>query len=220
MPLRYDELQQVSVEKNATGIAPKWKGISYFDIPFELAQEVGRLLSSDGSLSYLDADAQRILGMQRNIYNALNWQQGKWVWDIADEENIVYLWTFSGEKINRVIEILLSTVLDAEINYDYRQVRIDFKKIRPRPIDELQELLSSFKAISKEGLESIAMEKIQVKWFSKFSDCLPDSLAKQTIFEKDYDLPGMIRELSTITINDNTNMLLDKNTASVKQLDA
>ena len=194
-----DELQQVSVEKNTTGIAPKWKGISYFDIPFELAQEVGRLLSSNGTLPFLDADAQNILSVQRNIYKALSWQHGKWVWDIADEENIIYLWTFSGEKINRVIDILLSTQLDAEISYDYRQLRIDFKKIKPSPINELQELLSSFKTINRADLEKIAMEKIQAKWFSKFSDCLPDSLAKQTIFEKDYDLEGMIRELSTIT---------------------
>ena len=147
-----EDLQQVKVEKNTTGIATKWKGISYFDIPFELAQEVGRLLSSNNSLPFLDADAQSILRMQRDIYNALHWQQGKWVWDIADEENIVYLWTFSGEKINRVIEILLSSKLDAEINCDYRQVRIDFKKIKPRPIDELQELLSSFKTINREDL--------------------------------------------------------------------
>lgn len=157
-------------------------------------------MSSNNSLPFLDADAQSILRIQRDIYNALHWQQGKWVWDVSEEENIVYLWTFSGEKINRVIEILLSTELDAEINCDYRQVKIDFKKIKPRPISEIQELLSSFKTIKRDVLESIAMEKIQVKWFSKFSDCLPDPLAKQTIFEKDYDLPGMMRELSTIKI--------------------
>jgi ATP-dependent Lhr-like helicase len=196
------ELQQVSVKKNETGIAPRWKAFANFDIPFELAQEVGRLLSTTGSPSFLDANALMILQRQRNIYNTLNWQQGKWVWDLAEDGNIIYLWTFSGEKINRALTILLSTTLDADINYDYKQVTIDFKKAKAISIDALQSLISSFKSNSRLELEAIALEKIQVKWFSKFSNCLPDSLAKLTIFEKDYDLTGMIRELNTIAINE------------------
>jgi len=194
------ELQQVSVQKNETGIAPTWKGIAYFDIPFELAQEVGRLLVTDRNPSFLDTNALNILGMQRNIHNGLNWQQGKWVWDAAEEDNIIYLWTFSGEKINRILKILLSTKLDVEISYDYKQVKIDFRKVKPMSVNELQELISSFKSRSRPELEAVALEKIRPKWFSKFSDCLPDSLARQAIFEKDYDLAGMIRELNTITI--------------------
>lgn len=208
-----DELQQVSVKKNETGIAPKWKGVSYFDIPFELAQEVGRLLMSDGTLSFLDKEAHNILRMQRNIYSALNWQQGKWIWDAAEEDNIVYLWTFSGEKINRALVILLSAELDAEISCDYKQVIIDFKKAKSLSVTELQKIVSSFKSKSRSELEAIALQKIRVKWFSKFSDCLPDSLARQTIFEKDYDLAAMIQELNTIMINELNNKLLEKPTS-------
>jgi ATP-dependent Lhr-like helicase len=163
---------------------------------------VGRLLMTDGRPSLLDANALNILQMQRHIYNALNWQQGRWAWDIADEGNIIYLWTFSGEKINRTLVILLSTILDAEINYDYKQVKIEFKKVKALSVNELQNLISSFKSKSRLELELIALEKIQVRWFSKFSDCLPDSLAKLTILEKDYDLTGMMRELNTIGMKD------------------
>jgi ATP-dependent Lhr-like helicase len=212
------ELQQVSVQKNETGIAPKWKGVANFDVPFELAQEVGRLLVTDGRPSFLDANALNILQMERNIHNALNWQQGKWVCDVAEEGNIIYLWTFSGEKINRVLVILLSTILDADIDYDYKQVKIDFKKGKAISVEELQNLISSFKSKSRLDLEAIALEKIQVKWFSKFSDCLPDSLAQLTIFEKDYDLTGMIRELNTITINELTDKLTSESFHAIKPL--
>ncbi|MHA4807359.1 hypothetical protein ACX0G9_04615 [Flavitalea flava] len=202
------ELQQVSVKKNTSGIAPKWKSVTYFDVPFELAQEVGRLLVTDGIPPFLDPIANVILRMERNIYNALNWKQGKWVWDVAEDGNIIYLWTFSGEKINRVVAILLSTKLDAEISCDFKQVRIDFKKLSPMSVEELQKMLSSLKAKSRPELEALALEQLRVKWFSKFSNCLPDSLARQTIFEKDYDLVGMPRELSTITVNGINNKLL------------
>ena len=209
------ELQQVSVQKNKTGIAPTWKGIANFDVPFELAQEIGRLLMTNGSPSFLDANALNILRMERNIHNALNWQQGRWIWDVAEEDNIIYLWTFSGEKINRTLVILLSAILDAEISYDYKQVRIDFRKMKVMSVDELQNLISSFKSKGRLELEEIALDKIHVKWFSKFSGCLPDSLAKSTIFEKDYDLTGMMRELNTITVN---KKLLAPGTSQINKL--
>ncbi len=47
------EMQQVSVRKNETGIAPKWNVIASFDVPFELAKEIGRLLMNDIRLPFL-----------------------------------------------------------------------------------------------------------------------------------------------------------------------
>jgi ATP-dependent Lhr-like helicase len=39
-----------------------------------------------------------------------------------------------------------------------------------------------------------------VKWFSKFSQCLPEPLAKKTILEKGVDLQGLKRELNKVDI--------------------
>jgi ATP-dependent Lhr-like helicase len=195
------ELQQISVKKNETGLAPKWKAIANYDIPFELAQEVGRLLMSNEPLSFLDDAAVIILQRQRNEYKKLDWQPSKWVLDWVPEANKLYLWTFAGEKINRSIETLLTVNLKVTINkYDYQKVEIDFGKGKPMDNNNFLELISSFKSKSKAELESLALDKIDVKWFSKFSECLPESLAKQTICEKDYDFSGLVRELTKIII--------------------
>lgn len=193
------ELQQVSVKKNETGLAPKWKAIASYDIPFELAQEAGRLLMTNEIPTFLDVPAIKILQMQRNEYKDMKWQADKWILDSTLENNKIYLWTFAGEKINRSMEVLLLSKLEIDINYDYQKMTINFGKESMDKINFLN-LISSFKYKSKEELESIALEKIKVKWFSKFSECLPESLAKQTICDKDYDFAGLVRELTKITI--------------------
>jgi ATP-dependent Lhr-like helicase len=183
------ELQQISVKKNETGLAPKWKAIASYDIPFELAQEVGKLLMSNEIPSFLDDPAIIILQKQRNEYKKLDWKPGKWILDWVPEANKIYLWTFAGEKINRSIDILLTVNLKATIKYDYQNVEIDFGKGKPMDNNTFLELISSFKSKSKAELESVALNEIDVKWFSKFSECLPESLAKQTICDRAVQSP-------------------------------
>jgi ATP-dependent Lhr-like helicase len=188
------ELQQVSVKKNETGLAPKWKTFASYDIPFELAQEVGKLLMTTEIPSFLDGSAIAILRIQRNEHKELKWQPGKWVMDKVQESNRVYLWTFSGDKINRSIKLLLSADIEADIHYDYKHVIINFKK-EDADITNFLALITTLTAKSKEALESLALQKMESKWFSKFSECLPEALTKLTICEKDYDFEGLAREL-------------------------
>jgi ATP-dependent Lhr-like helicase len=189
------ELQQVSVKKNETGLAPKWSAIANYDIPFELAQEIGKLLMTNESPSFLDSSAIHILKMQRNEHKALKWQPGKWVIDTSQESNRIYLWTFSGEKINRSIKILLSEDLEAKIDYDYKHLSIDYGKGKIE-IANFLKLITSLASKFKDELETLAIQKIKAKWFSKFSECVPESLGKQTICEKDYDFEGLAREFT------------------------
>jgi ATP-dependent helicase Lhr and Lhr-like helicase len=199
--LRLDhELQQVTVEKNKTGIAPKWKAIGNYDIPFELAQEVGCLLMNNEKLEFLDTLAQQIFQAQRNTYHNLHWQREKWVLDSSSEYAKVYLWTFAGDKINRAISVLLSTKIENEPSYDYMKVTIDLEKEEPKSLGDIHDLISSFKSKTEQELEDKAEDKINVKWFSKFSECLPVPLAKKAILEKGIDFPGLIRELNLVRI--------------------
>src|SRR6476469_5061429 len=73
------ELQQVRVEKNKSGKAPKWKALASHDIPFELAQEVGTLLMNGFQPHFLDEEAQKVLRRQRNIHNNIGWQKDRWI---------------------------------------------------------------------------------------------------------------------------------------------
>lgn len=188
------ELQQVSVKKNETGIAPKWTAFAHFDVPFELAQEVGKLLMTDEIPSFLDPPAINILRMIRNEYKQLKWQPGKWIMDTSMENSKTYLWTFAGDKINRSIKILLSKNLDAKINYDYRHLTISLEEDKT-DIPNFLASITTLTSKSQAELEFLALQKVETKWFSKFSECLPETLTKQTICEKDYDLEGLAREL-------------------------
>jgi ATP-dependent helicase Lhr and Lhr-like helicase len=193
------EMQQVSVEKNETGIAPKWKAIGNYDIPFELAQEVGRLLMNNINLDFLDAAAKKIFQSQRNTYFNIGWKSDKWILDSSFENSKIYLWTFAGDKINRTISNFLSTIIKEAPKYDYMNVIIDIEKENLSPND-LRQVLLDLKSGTLQDLEVLIENKVDVKWFSKFSDCLPTPLAKKTIREKGMDIAGLVKQLNHITI--------------------
>jgi ATP-dependent helicase Lhr and Lhr-like helicase len=194
------EMQQVSVEKNETGIAPKWKAIGNYDVPFELAQEVGGILMKEINPTFLDVSAKKILQSEQNIHYKIGWQSSKWVLESTSESGKFYLWTFSGDKINRAISVLLSTVIEEETSYDYMKVVIDGGKENSLQITDIKLLVLNFGAASLSDLNRIIEDKIEVKWFSKFSECLPESLAKKTIREKGIHIEGMVRELNRVLI--------------------
>jgi len=197
------EMQQVSVQKNKTGIAPKWKAISSHDIPFELAQEVGQILMRDIHIDFLDIPAQLALQANRNMYHNLNWEREKWTMELSLEYSKIYLWTFSGDKINRALSILLSSKLESETDYDYKKVVVDVDKQSPKSLSDVYNTIIDLKSQEEQQLQDIIEEKTDVKWFSKFSECLPAQLAKKAIIEKGMDIQGLIREWNKVAISFN-----------------
>lgn len=194
------ELQQVRVEKNKTGIAPKWKAFASHDIPFELAQEVGRLLMTDNQLEFLDEESKKVLQRQRNIYQEIGWNKEQWILASEDEEGQLYLWTFCGDKINRAIALQFEKDFGYEPEYDFRNIRLCRSKNKSLTKKEVIDWLSNLKQRSESELENEMLGIIDVKWFSKFSQCLPEQLAKKTILEKAVDLQGLKKELNNVNI--------------------
>lgn len=194
------ELQRVRVEKNKTGIAPKWKALASHDIPFELAQEVGRLLMNDNQLEFLDEEAKKVLQRQRNIYQEIGWSKEQWILASEDEESQLYLWTFCGDKINRAIALQFENDFGDEPEYDFRNIRLRGSKNNRLIKEEILGWLSNVKQRNESELENEMLGIIDVKWFSKFSECLPEQLAKKTILEKAVDLQGMKRALNKVNI--------------------
>jgi ATP-dependent helicase Lhr and Lhr-like helicase len=194
------EMQQVRVEKNKTGIAPKWKALSSHDIPFELAHEVGRLLMNDDNLHFLDAEAEKVLRRHRNIFQAIGWTKKKWILELEGEEGLLFLWTFCGDKINRAIALQFETDFGEEPEYDFRNIRLRRSGNKSLGKEEVLDWLSHLKQQNEREIENELLATIDVKWFSKFSQCLPEQLAKKTILEKGIDLQGLKRELNTVDI--------------------
>ncbi|GAA3942754.1 hypothetical protein GCM10022209_42780 [Chitinophaga oryziterrae] len=194
------ELQQIVVQKNETGIPPKWSTIGNFDVPFELAQEIGHLLMSDEKLEFLDLPALRILNAERNAHSNLGWNHGSWIIEASSDAERIYLWTFSGDKINRSLYKFLCSKVKGDIKYDYKKVIIDFGK-EPKSVQEIYDLITELRTRTEQEIRSHMEIEIEVKWFSKFSECLPAKLSKKAIIEKDMDLSGLVRELNEMTID-------------------
>jgi ATP-dependent Lhr-like helicase len=204
------ELQQVRVEKNKTGVAPKWKALASHDIPFELAQDVGQLLMNDDQLNFLDSEAKKVLQRQRNIYRQIGWTKEKWILASEDAEGQLYLWTFCGDKINRATALLFEKYFGDEPEYDFRNIRLRRSKNKTLGKEEVLGWLSNLKQTNESQLENEMLAAIDVKWFSKFSQCLPDQLAKKTILEKAVDLQGLKRELDKVNIETDLTVLSKK----------
>lgn len=193
------ETQQVIVEENKTGIAPKWKALSNFDVPFELAQEVGLLLASNVVPEFLDSSAKIELRKQQNMYNNLGWDSNTWILESSEEFSQLHLWTFSGHKINRTLAKLLA-VNNKVCTYDYMKIVFESKEEKLINANDLTEFILSLKTRSANSIEKDLETSTDVKWFSKFSECLPASLAIKTICEKGLDLTGLIRELNRVNL--------------------
>ena len=202
------EMQQVSVKKNETGLAPKWKAICNFDIPFELAQEVGRILSDDIYLEFLDPQAGLVIKAQQSSHSNLGWNKDTWILVSVPDSNRYYLWTFAGDKINRALSTLLSKKIGNSPLYNYKRLIIDYDKEKgDKSSENILSLLSVWKFETESKLEIEVLDDIRVIWFSKFSDCLPDVLAQKTICEKGIDFNGLLRELKKVKIEEIINDL-------------
>jgi ATP-dependent helicase Lhr and Lhr-like helicase len=194
------ETQQVKVEENKTGIAPKWAGFGNFDIPFELAQEIGELLTGGLVPDFLDRSAQIELRRQQNIHCNLGWNRDAWVIDHSEVFSQLYLYNFAGNKINRVLARLFEAEFDNKPQYTHMGLTISIKEQQPLTVQAFQDFLKSLQLYSVSTLVKMLEQVTKVKWFSKFSECIPDELAKRTIFEKDLDLFGLLRELERVKI--------------------
>jgi ATP-dependent helicase Lhr and Lhr-like helicase len=192
------EYQQIAVKKNDTGIAPKWKSISSSDIPFEVAQELGRIVSIPEQLRFLDSNASKILNFKRNIFSHLNWTPDKWVIDCSEDYSKMYIWTFSGDRINRTLKELVTSEMKLLCSCDFKGVIVDTPD--PKSIETIIGILNDTADESPANLTNRLEDSVKVGWFSKFSDCLPEGHARKTILERVMDIGGLIRELRKVEI--------------------
>lgn len=183
------ERQLVKVKKNDSGIAPKWKAIAGFDVPFELAQEIGHILMTDEHYPFLDANASHALEGQRSVFENLGWIRLGAVFDQAMDGGKIFVWTFAGDKANRALAHLLTASLKKKCSYDYMNVQLE--KTDGLNITNIQDHIFDLLRNSNEALEQLLETNMKVVWFSKFSDCLPAELAKKALLEKIYDLPNL-----------------------------
>ncbi len=188
------ETQQVSVQKNLTGIIPKWKVFSNNDIPFEIAQETGKILMSNKQFAFLDQPATIVINKMRETYENLEWQENVWVLDMEDT-NKVLIYTFAGDKINRTIAALFDYLKEYKTTFDFMRVEIGPHSATQSSI--LHAILSFLERckveFSERSIEDMIKDDIKNVKFSKFSVCLPENLSKEALIDKGLDIGGFIK---------------------------
>lgn len=189
------ETQQVSVTKYTGGSIPKWKVLKNYDIPFEVAQEVGRILTGNEQPPYLNAPGLICLEKRREQRGKIGWSPGSWVYEHTGPGESD-LWTFAGDKINRTIAELIEKAGIAECTSDYMSVTVDG---RDKPLEEImKDLLKLFQHLSGSNvqeLEEAIAGEVKPVFFSKFSVCLPEWLGSLALVDKGWDVGGFLREV-------------------------
>ena len=178
------ESQQVSVKKSDKGHIPKWDVRGTFDVPFETAQEAGRILMNNQQLDFLEPEARIGIDCLREENKGIKWDEDSWIIEKADSQNII-LWTFSGDKINRVISKLIEINNIGETKGNYLNVKI---KSRDREDKNLtKKLLSYFNIMKLKGTNEIyktLIQNLENNSYSKFSKCVPSNLTIEELIDK------------------------------------
>ncbi|WP_290795795.1 hypothetical protein [Flavihumibacter sp. UBA7668] len=187
------EMQRIKAVYNKSGIAPKWETFHGTDVPFEVAQEVGRILHTQEDLDYLNKPAKLILQHFRNSVSEINWQTGKWLIEDSEEGLSSVLWTYCGDKINRAIAKMALVLEGVELKASYQNLSID--KHNSKEAFDWKQFIEKLKNYSAEEMTDQAKHHIKASWFSKFSPCLREDTARITLIERSMDYHGAFREM-------------------------
>jgi len=195
--------RQVIARKTVAGEAPKWGIFGWGDVPHETSKEAGKILFGKDLPEFIDAEARVGIESERAGHIDIRWDQEKWVIHIASSGKM-QIWTFSGDRINRTLAAIIKSERIEKIAADYRRVEIiteikDRSEIAKLVLYILDKIKKMSPAQIKE-LERKLSQKLPRLIFSKFSNCLPDSLWLETIAERVLDIEGLKAELDRISI--------------------
>lgn len=198
------EAQQVSVKRHSSGSIPKWKVFRSSDVPFEVSQEIGRILTKKIIPSFLDTSAK--IGLEKWISNYENvpWEEGKWIFQSQNPYSAT-LWTFAGDRVNRLLKELL--VANDHLKASEDHLRIEIQTTKPRKKGSTQLLLPPARLLGERierptaaDIENRILKKLKAIPFSKFSSCLPENQCKLALIEKVFDVKKTLQLAGSIEL--------------------
>ncbi|MFW6012390.1 MAG: DEAD/DEAH box helicase [bacterium] len=185
------------------GEAPSWTSFGGPGVPFETAQEAGRLLHGHEPLpSFLDPQA---LGVMRFLVKGCSestWQEGEILLQ-PRKGGAAGILTYGGDRINRTLARSLQRkgFSKCTARYDAVEVVSDFESRS----DLERGLVSALETIS--GSPSPAtrlasdLQQSQPLWpHSPFSRCLPEDLWAAALVDSTLDCQGLVRLLQGATL--------------------
>ena len=186
---------RVHAHPSDDGQAPSWVNFGGPGVPFETAQEVGRLLHTDEVPDFLDADAREALrGLQVGCAGD-GWQPGKTLCSVSASGK-VRLVTYAGDRINRTLARLLSLEGLGKATASYAEVGVQGRPSDRESVSrEVERVLRDLRSgrWSEPSLAQ-ALETSQSRWpFSPFARCLPATLWASALVEQTLDPKGLLR---------------------------
>ena len=191
------ESRLVLARKTVAGEAPKWSTFYGLDVPFETAQEAGRLLFSNTKPDFLNKEAEECLNSEREKIKNVSFKIGKWI-VIMSPKNFE-IWTFAGDKINRTLSKMISGLDLGNACSSYKTITVKTKISNIVAIEDV--LLKLFTELRSDSLNiasqanQLLMNSLRLISFSKFSKCLPDNLCAEALSERVFDYKGLVREV-------------------------
>lgn len=188
------EHHRVVAKRSKGGDPPKWDSFGGIDVPLETAQEVGRILLSNGKLPFLDDSSSKALGTARHRLAGTGWLPGKVVIR-ANRNSSGELLTFAGDKINRTFaKFLVARGLVPANKLAARYDRIEFKSHKAKqPLRRTvqtawQELGNALEQDVVASLVTVAPSKP----FSRLTAQLPKEQLRAMYIDRATDVNGAI----------------------------
>jgi ATP-dependent helicase Lhr and Lhr-like helicase len=184
----------VKAERSQAAEAPKWTTFGGPNVPFETAQEAGRLLHSEIVPSYFDEEARNAFIILHQGARDDGWSPGRIVVH-ATPGGQATITTFAGDAINRTLAKLLIAEKLGKATADYRSVALQGATVRGADlrgrIVRLLETTSRDQA-SVKALEQRLAPYLPLWPFSPFARCLPGDLWATALAERTLDIEGFV----------------------------
>lgn len=194
--MHVDPKRRIVRAKIATGgTAPSWKCFGGADVPYETAQEVGRLLHGDECPSFLDKHAAGALQDQQHLHKHIKWRPGKIAMSDSPGYRISVL-TYAGDSINRTLAFAIKSEGIVNATSNYQGVIVQYPKKNEEGVKEfltntLERLASGDQEIVTE-LRSTLTYLLPNIPFSPFHRCLSPRLSREVLLEKSLNIAGLV----------------------------
>jgi ATP-dependent Lhr-like helicase len=182
------------------GSAPAWQSFGGPGVPFETAQEAGRLLHGGEIPQFLDADAAAALRRLQGDFAGSVWRPGRIEVAVA-AGGFARVVTFAGDRINRTLARVLEASALGKATANYQEIGLT--KGPPDAAALRSALEAALDAVARGPRSSRAdlarlLEAHQPRWpFSPFARCLPEGLWSAALVEQTLDPEGLIRLLNS-----------------------
>lgn len=177
------------------GDTPKWEMAWGLDVPFETAQEVGRLLYGKETPSFVNAEGTETIDRLRRQRASVRWTPRS-VSIVPQGTSETLVTTYAGDRINRTLARALAMLDTGKTSANYAEIRVKFARETAREgTDRLEAALRDLahgQWNDASALSTALADRMPQRPFSPFARCLPRSLAAEAMLEGSMDVSGLL----------------------------